>query len=423
MWFGTWNGLNRYDGYKFKVFRHELGNPKSLSGAYVYSLFKDHSGNLWVGTDGFLDRFDPETESFTHYKLDQQSTNGLSSIVNHISQDSSGKLWLSTSNGLFRLDPKSGDLKKYIHSPADPTKLGDSAIKSTGEDKEGNFWVATSRALDEFDRQAGKVKRHIEVGESGIGLLFHEDRFGVFWVIYGSLGYIGTLDRRTNRLTRYEYEWKVGPAQTNQAYSMLEDSDGTMWFGTGGAGLMKFDRQNRRFVSYRHDPNGAETIGENRVIALFATPASSSLEQAFSNLLSEVTAGRGRQLRIFVQGELRTLNPAIQQQLFLVGREAVVNALRHSEATEIEVEVQYLVSPVRVLIRDNGCGINPEAAQKESDSHRGLRGMRERAENIGARFGIWSRTGAGTEVRVAVPVDAAKQTTHDRGRWEGRREI
>ena len=66
MWFGTWNGLNRYDGYKFKVFKHEPGNPKSLSGVYVYSLFKDHSGNLWVGTDGFLDRFDPETESFTH---------------------------------------------------------------------------------------------------------------------------------------------------------------------------------------------------------------------------------------------------------------------------------------------------------------------------------------------------------------------
>jgi ligand-binding sensor domain-containing protein len=74
LWFGTWNGLNRYDGYKFKAFKHEPGNPKSLSGVYVYSLFKDHSGNLWVGTDGFLDRFDPETESFTHYNLDKSIT-------------------------------------------------------------------------------------------------------------------------------------------------------------------------------------------------------------------------------------------------------------------------------------------------------------------------------------------------------------
>ena len=134
-----------------------------------------------------------------------------------------------------------------------------------------------------------------------------------------------------------------------------------------------------------------------------ASPAPSSLEQAFSNLLSEVTPGPGLRIRIFVQGKPRSLNPAIQEQLFLIGREAVMNALRHSQATKVEVEVQYLRDLLRVFVRDNGCGINPEAVQKESDSHWGLRGMRERAENIGARFGVWSRKGAGTEVRVDVP--------------------
>jgi signal transduction histidine kinase/ligand-binding sensor domain-containing protein len=236
---------------------------------YVYSLFKDHSGNLWVGTDELLDRFDPETESFTHYKLDKSATNRLSSIVTHISEDSSGNLWMSTRNGLFRLDPNSGELKNYVHDPADPFTLGDTDIRSTGEDRNGNFWVGTSRTLDEFDRQTGKVKRHIDMGESGIGLLFHEDRFGVFWVICGSLGQIATLDRKTNRLTRYDYEWKIGPAQTNQAYSMLEDGNGTMWFGTGAAGLMKFDRRNQYFISYRHESGDTETFSENRVVALF----------------------------------------------------------------------------------------------------------------------------------------------------------
>ena len=269
MWFGTWNGLNRYDGYKFKLFKHEAGDPNSLSGVYVYALFKDHSGNLWVGTDGFVDRFHPETESFTHYNLDKSGAKGLSNIVSHISEDSSGKLWVSTLNGLFRLDPNSGELKNYIHVPADPSTVADNAIRSSGEDREGNFWAATSKTLDEFDKQSGKVKRHIPVGESGVGLWFHEDRFGVFWVIYGSLGYIATLDRKTNRLTRYEYEWKTGPAQANQAYSMLEDSNGTMWFGTAAAGLMKFDRQNHCFISYRHDSADPETIGDNHVIALF----------------------------------------------------------------------------------------------------------------------------------------------------------
>ena len=139
-----------------------------------------------------------------------------------------------------------------------------------------------------------------------------------------------------------------------------------------------------------------------------ASPAPLSLEQAFSNLLSEVTTGQGVRFRVFVQGEPRALNSAIQEQLFLIGREAVVNALRHSNATNIEVEIQYLPTLLRLSICDNGCGINPEAVQRAGDSHWGLRGMRERAENVGARFEIWSRRDAGTEVSVAVPVDVTK---------------
>ena len=138
-----------------------------------------------------------------------------------------------------------------------------------------------------------------------------------------------------------------------------------------------------------------------------ASPAPTSLEQAFSNLLREVTPRRGVSFRIFVQGRARALNPAIQEQLFLIGREAVMNALRHSTATKIEVEVQYLRDFLYLFVRDNGCGINPDEIQEVRNSHWGLRGMRDRAENIGAQFGIWSRRGAGTEVLVAVPVDVA----------------
>jgi len=155
-----------------------------------------------------------------------------------------------------------------------------------------------------------------------------------------------------------------------------------------------------------------QAIDEGRAALLGVhtdSPAPSSLERAFSNLLSEVTTGRGPRLRVFVQGKQWTLNPAIQEQLFLIGREAAMNALRHSQATKIEVEVQYLRDLLRVFVHDNGRGINPDALQKESDSHWGLRGMGERAENIGARFGVWSRQGAGTEVRVAVPVGVAKR--------------
>jgi hypothetical protein len=133
-----------------------------------------------------------------------------------------------------------------------------------------------------------------------------------------------------------------------------------------------------------------------------ASPRPASLEQAFSDLLNEVTPERGVRLRIFVEGKGQALRTAIQEQFFLIGREAVVNALHHSKATKIEVEVQYSRCSVRMFVRDNGCGIDPDVVQKKSDSCWGLREMRDRAGTIGAQFGIWSRPGGGTEVRIGV---------------------
>ena len=135
IWFGTLNGLTRYDGYNFKVFKHDLERPESLSGVFIDSLFKDRAGTIWVGTDQSLDRFDPLTETFSHYHFDVPDASGLPTTVEQISQDSSGMLWLSTRRGLFRLDPVTGKTKHFYHDPGDPSSLGDDTIKSTGEDR------------------------------------------------------------------------------------------------------------------------------------------------------------------------------------------------------------------------------------------------------------------------------------------------
>ena len=87
MWFGTQYGLNRYDGYKFKVFAREPGRSNSLSGVFVRSLFKDREGTLWVGCDQFLDKFDPVTETFTHYSIKARDETGPGATVMHMSQD------------------------------------------------------------------------------------------------------------------------------------------------------------------------------------------------------------------------------------------------------------------------------------------------------------------------------------------------
>src|SRR5258705_11454236 len=106
MWFGTQYGLNRYDGYTFKLFVHDPRNPNSLSGVYVSALFKEHDGALWIGCDQFINKFNRATETFTRYPVP---------FVKHISQDSAGILWLATGKGLYRLDSATGTIQQYSH--------------------------------------------------------------------------------------------------------------------------------------------------------------------------------------------------------------------------------------------------------------------------------------------------------------------
>jgi len=138
-----------------------------------------------------------------------------------------------------------------------------------------------------------------------------------------------------------------------------------------------------------------------------STPAPASLEQALSSVRDEFTPDRYVEFRVFVTGQLKPLQPDIQEQISLIGREALINALRHSRATKVEAEIEYLPRRLRLLVRDNGCGIDPGLLRAARNLHWGLVGMRERAANIGAKLRIWSRPGTGTEVEISVPNDVA----------------
>jgi signal transduction histidine kinase len=133
--------------------------------------------------------------------------------------------------------------------------------------------------------------------------------------------------------------------------------------------------------------------------------APSSIERELSGFLEQFSNGAVR-CEVCVAGRPKQLKPAIQEQINLIGREALVNALLHSEATRIEVEVEYLPRRLRVVVRDDGRGVDPQAARTQSDEHWGLAGMRDRAESIGAKLRIWSRPGAGTEMEISVSSQA-----------------
>jgi signal transduction histidine kinase len=131
------------------------------------------------------------------------------------------------------------------------------------------------------------------------------------------------------------------------------------------------------------------------------------LAEAFARIPKDLGTGDQIEFRVLVLGSPRPLNPAVRDEVYRIGREALVNAFRHSRATRIEVELQYTATRFRLVIRDDGCGIDPEVLRSGRDGHWGLPGMRERAERIGARLRVWSRRAAGTELELAIPARVA----------------
>jgi signal transduction histidine kinase len=150
-----------------------------------------------------------------------------------------------------------------------------------------------------------------------------------------------------------------------------------------------------------------------------------NLEQAFCAIQQELYAAvRNVAFRVCVEGEERPLRPVIREVVYRIGREALTNAFRHSRASKVEVVLQYSAKVLRMVVRDNGAGIDDQVVRAGREGHWGLSGMRERAEEIGAKLRVLSSAGAGTEVELMVPGRVAYETRGgERGwgwRWRGK---
>jgi signal transduction histidine kinase len=128
-----------------------------------------------------------------------------------------------------------------------------------------------------------------------------------------------------------------------------------------------------------------------------------SLGKAFAGVPIDLGLPSAVGFRVVVEGRQRELREELRDEVYRIGREAIVNAYRHSRAKDIETEIEYRGSELRITVRDNGCGIDPQELKWGRNGHWGLRGMRERAERIGARLRILSRVALGTEVELCVP--------------------
>jgi signal transduction histidine kinase len=130
---------------------------------------------------------------------------------------------------------------------------------------------------------------------------------------------------------------------------------------------------------------------------------SDDLGQAFSRIPQDLGMEVQIDFRVIVLGSVRKLRQLVRDEVYHIGRELLVNAFRHSRANCIEVELEYAPRRFRIVVRDDGCGIDPQVLRTGREGHWGLPGMRERAERVGARLRVWSRAAAGTEVALSVP--------------------
>lgn len=149
-----------------------------------------------------------------------------------------------------------------------------------------------------------------------------------------------------------------------------------------------------------------------------STDSAHDLEASLSRIPEELGSSQGVNFRVVVEGVSLPLSAAIRDEVYRLGREALVNAFRHSRANNIDVQLEYSANQLRMVVRDDGLGIDPEVLQFGRDGHWGLPGMRERAERIGARLRVLSRAGSGTEVELKVPGDIAFESRAPRSAFQ-----
>jgi len=158
--------------------------------------------------------------------------------------------------------------------------------------------------------------------------------------------------------------------------------------------------------------------GRDRLRTLRATSIPfGGLPAAFERVAEEIPHGAGATFKTVVEGRVRELHPMVREECYWIGREAVVNALTHSNGRKVEVEITYDPRQFRLRVRDDGRGIDPETLEEGGRAgHWGLQGIRERAQKIGGQLKLWSRPETGTEVELIIPGASAYQTAHDKSK-------
>lgn len=223
MWFATGDGLNKYNGKEFKVYKYNKNDIYSLSESSISSVVEDYDGQLWVGTINGLNRFNPETETNKRYNLQMDSEPMYNNNVTKILMDNDGKILIGTENGLVKYDRESDKFKK-INIPEMEKSIESSFVNDLCEDKLGQIWIATKSGVFVYNKESDSTK------------VYMEEKNGL---------------------------------SCDDVYKILEDNIGRMWMGTRHGGLNLYNKDTNEFKVYKCDNNNDNSIASNTVQSIF----------------------------------------------------------------------------------------------------------------------------------------------------------
>ena len=277
LWFATQDGLNKYDGYTFKVYQNNPSDKNSLSNNNIFCLFEDAQGILWMGTEGGgLNMFDPDKEEFKRYLHDPKDPASISSNQINCITEHNGELWMGTWDaGITIFNKKTKKCRHIKNDPADSNSISKAGIWQTYFDSKGNVWISLwGQGADRMNLATGKVKhfRHdpndpTTISHSYCGL-FHEDKEGIIWVTTWGGGF-NRFDPVTEKFKRYLPDGEPGSIGASRVWPVAEDKEGNLWLGVYDSGLNKFDKKTGRFTVYSYDENNPNSISHNNIWSLF----------------------------------------------------------------------------------------------------------------------------------------------------------
>lgn len=286
LWFGTEDGLNRYDGYTFKVYKPDPDVANSLSDRWITSIVEDKEGFLWIGTRlGGLNRYDPRTEQFIHFLYDDEKLSSLNNNhINVLYLDKNDNLWIGTPRGIDLFDRATN---RFIHKGFNPLQRWDASKKNITaiyEDSIGRFWIGTSDSglgrlssdgnalFFSYQHNNGVEDENEPINENEKTITHNyitkiiEDDDGILWV--GTRKGLNKFSPETGTFERFMHQDSNPQSLAGDTINDLHlDLTGNLWVATAN-GLDRLDSDSGAFIHYRNDPTFSKSLSNNDVLAI-----------------------------------------------------------------------------------------------------------------------------------------------------------